>query len=105
MDIFFLLLFGHSLADFALQSSEFQKKKYIKHNKETWMYNLSAHSIIHGGFVGFFTGSLFLSLLETVAHWVIDFGRMEGKYSVHVDQALHIACKVLWVGMLMKGMV
>ncbi len=103
MDIFFLLLFGHSLADFAFQSSDMVQKKNPHKNKESWAYYLTAHAIIHGGLVGFFTGSFLLSLLETVCHWLIDFGKMEGKYTIHADQALHVVCKVVWVVMLMKG--
>ena len=103
MDIFFLLLFGHSLGDFAFQTGDFVQRKNPKKNPDSWVYYLTAHSIIHGGFVGFFTGSLLLSILETVCHWLIDFGKMEGKYTVHADQTLHVACKVVWIVMLAKG--
>jgi hypothetical protein len=46
------------------------------------------------------TGSATLGLLETVAHWAIDFGKCEKWYSIHVDQALHLLCKVAWLGLL-----
>lgn len=61
-----------------------------------WYYWLTAHAIIHGGAVLLITGSLTLGLLETLIHWFIDFGKCEKWFGIHVDQGLHVACKVLW---------
>lgn len=104
MDIFFLLLFGHALGDFALQHDSMIQKKNRKLNPESWYIFLAAHAVIHGGFVGFFTGSFILAIAELVCHAVIDYAKCEGKISLHVDQALHIACKGVWILLLAKGL-
>jgi hypothetical protein len=103
MDIFFLLLFGHALGDFGLQSDRIIKNKNKKNNKESWVIYLTAHSVIHGGLVGFFTGSFVLAIAETIAHALIDYGKMEGHYSFKVDQFLHVACKAAWIILMVKG--
>lgn len=103
MDIFFLLIFGHALADFALQDQHMIDHKNKHKHPETWAMYLAAHSVIHGGFVGFFTGSFVLAIAETVCHAAIDYLKCEGKLTLKVDQALHIGCKGLWIILLMKG--
>ncbi len=42
-------------------------------------------------------GSLSLASAELIAHMLIDYGKCDGRYGLHVDQALHVACKVLWL--------
>lgn len=105
MDIFFLLLFGHALGDFGLQSDSLISKKNRKNNKDAWYIYLLAHAIIHGGLVGFLTGSFQLAVAETIAHVVIDFGKCEGKIGLKVDQLLHVVCKLLWVLLIYNGIV
>ncbi|MAE68354.1 MAG: DUF3307 domain-containing protein [Candidatus Peribacteraceae bacterium] len=105
MDIFFLLLFGHALGDFGLQNENMIKRKNRKNNPESWYIYLAAHSVIHGGLVGFFTGSFILAILEVICHGVIDYGKMEGRFTFKVDQLLHVACKVVWILMLVKQIV
>jgi hypothetical protein len=39
-------------------------------------------------------------MAETVLHWLIDFGKCEKWYSIHVDQGLHLLCKALWFALL-----
>jgi hypothetical protein len=89
----------HYLCDFALQS-EFMAKgknrfKPLAHTH--WFHPMMAHCAVHGGSVYLLTGSVGLGLLETVAHFAIDYSKCGGRFGEHVDQALHIACKVLWV--------
>jgi len=96
----FLLLAGHALADYPLQGDFLAKGK----NRHTpivldltlWPHCLTAHSLIHGAVVYLITGSVLLGLFETVAHWIIDFGKGEGWYGFHTDQGLHVGCKLLW---------
>lgn len=105
MNELFLLLAGHALADFALQSDSMAKGKN-RHRKThpppgakyqpCWHYWLTAHALIHGGVVYLITQSLILGLAEFVSHWVIDFYKCENKYGIHTDQGLHIGCKFLW---------
>ncbi|MBT4119641.1 MAG: DUF3307 domain-containing protein [Candidatus Peribacter sp.] len=104
MDIFFLLLFGHALGDFGLQSDHLRTNKSRKKNPDSWYIFLGAHSVIHGGLVGFFTGSFVLALAETVCHGIIDYAKIEGRFTIQISQALHIACKGLWIILMAKGL-
>lgn len=36
---------------------------------------------------------------ESAAHAIIDFGKCEKLYGTGVDQALHLACKILWLAL------
>jgi|HubBroStandDraft_4_1064222.scaffolds.fasta_scaffold59624_4 hypothetical protein len=96
------LVVGHALADFALQSDAMALGKNRHLSNKTgvpWPYWLSAHAMIHGGTVAIILRSPVLGVFETMAHWVIDFGKCEGYYGIHIDQALHGACKLLWLGL------
>ena len=33
---------------------------------------------------------------ETAIHWLSDYGKCARWYSLHVDQAIHIVCKLAW---------
>lgn len=101
--LFFLLLFGHALADFALQSEQMRKDKHRKENPFDWWIVLGAHSFIHGGVVAIFLGSPLLGFFESCAHFCIDFGKCEGWYGFRTDQALHVFCKLLWIGCFVVG--
>ena len=106
----FLLLVGHAMADYVFQSdvmsTEKRRSSTTKLQKIVpWYYWLTSHSLVHGFFVYLATGSTVLGIAETAAHWLIDFGKCEGKYNLHVDQALHLLCKVLWFGWLYRGLV
>lgn len=103
--VVFVLIFFHYVGDFALQT------KYIADGKNrchplpgaSWFHPLFAHSVIHGGFVYFVTGGcLTLALLEIACHFVIDDSKCNGRFGEHVDQALHIACKLLWAVLLFQ---
>jgi len=106
--VFFWLLVGHAVADFPLQAGPMATEKCRRsttplQTSVPWYYWLSAHAVIHGGAVAWITGSLTLGLLETVVHWVIDFGKCENWFGIHVDQALHVGCKVLWCVLVWQG--
>lgn len=98
MELLFKLIIGHAIADFALQS-DFVAMNKGRSSKipQMWPYVLASHCLFHGGFVYLFTGSAALGLAETIAHAGIDFLKCEQKISLHVDQALHLTCKILWV--------
>lgn len=101
----FLLLCGHAIADFALQTEWIAKHKN-RHNKSTpptgqkqqsvWAYVLTAHSLIHGLMVYLVTSRTDIALAETAIHWITDFGKCENWYGIHADQCVHISCKILW---------
>lgn len=92
------LLMGHALADFPLQPAILADSKcpHSATGKIPWPYALSAHAVIHGGFVGAFTGSAVLALAETVAHAVTDWLKCENRIGAGTDQAIHVLCKVVW---------
>lgn len=94
----FLLIVGHALADYPLQGDFLAqaKNRNTPVGKLFWMHALPAHSVIHGGFVAVITGQVWLGVAETVIHAVTDWMKCEGRISLNVDQAIHIACKVAW---------
>lgn len=100
-----LLLAAHALADYPLQGDFLAKAK----NRANpipgvpWFHGLLSHAAIHGGFVGIITGSLTLGLAEFVVHCLIDDAKCMGRISYNQDQALHVACKVLWVVAIAAG--
>lgn len=109
--LFFALAIGHALADFPLQGDFLShgKNRHIKppqladgksSPEDLWVYLMSAHCLIHAGFVWIATGMVFLALLEFVLHFVIDVLKCEGRTSFATDQWLHIACKALYVGII-----
>jgi len=99
---FFQLLAAHAVADFALQQEAMGagKNRHNKIHKEKgthfppWYYWLTAHSLVHGGAVYIITNSIFLGIVETLLHWLIDYSKCEGWINFHQDQALHIGCKI-----------
>lgn len=96
----FWLLVGHAVGDYWAQSDAIATAKNRHRNKNPflpWYYALSAHALMHGAAVAFITGNIGLGIAETALHWTIDFAKCEGWYGIHVDQALHIACKATWV--------
>jgi len=106
--LFFLFLAGHALADYALQTEWIatNKNRHVrkglspeaqKQMQIIWPHLLTAHSLHHGLIVYLVSQSITLGVAETVAHWLIDFGKCEKWYGFHTDQALHVVCKILWV--------
>lgn len=105
--LLFFLLVGHALADYPLQGDFLAQAK--NHNtpvgKVFWPHALSAHALIHGGFVAVITGSPLLGVAEAVVHAVTDWLKCDMRISLNTDQAIHIACKVLWAALIVTGIV
>ena len=106
--VFFALLVGHAVCDYPLQAGPMASEKCRRsttplQRSVPWYYWLSAHAVIHGGAVGWITGSPSLGLAEAVVHWLIDFGKCEDWFGIHVDQALHVGCKVVWCVVIAYG--
>ena len=108
----FFLLAGHALMDYSLQTDPMAVCKCRRANNPLqqsvpWYYWLTAHALIHGGMVGVlfqwrygdWNLAVAFAIAETVVHWFIDFGKCEKLYGMHVDQSLHVLCKVLWWGL------
>lgn len=103
----FFLLVGHALADYPLQGDFLAqaKNRNTPIGKVFWPHALSAHAMIHAGFVAVITGSPLLGLAEAVVHAFTDWLKCEGKITLNVDQAIHVACKVLWAVLIVTGAV
>ena len=105
LETFFLMIFGHALADFVLQPEVmgFGKNRNDKVHNQThsmfphWIYWMTSHSFIHGGIVYLITGSVLLGIAETFLHWAIDYAKCEGWLSLHQDQGGHVACKLVYL--------
>jgi hypothetical protein len=102
IELFAMLIFTHALADYPLQGDFLArgKNRTAPIQGIPWQHPLAAHSVIHGGFVGLITGSVWLGAAETVAHAIIDDAKCRGKIGYHADQALHVACKAIWIALL-----
>ena len=101
----FALIIGHAVADFWAQSDSIAKMKNRNRDNSAfippgqkaeavWPYALTAHALIHGGVVWVITGNVWFGLFETVAHWLIDFGKCENWYGMKEDQGMHLLCKI-----------
>ena len=113
LTLFFALIVGHAFADFPLQG-DFLSHGKNRHStaikladgrenpKNLWVYLMSAHCLIHAGFVLAITGMVVFALVEFVLHFLIDVLKCEGRTSFALDQWLHVLCKagfviVLWI--------
>jgi hypothetical protein len=93
-----LLFIGHFVCDYPLQGDFLSRAKNRYNpipNVPAWQA-LLAHSWIQAGSVLLITHSPALAFFEAIAHSLIDDTKCAGKISYNVDQALHIACKILW---------
>lgn len=104
-ELFALLVVGHMLADYPLQGSflAMAKNRFKPVPGTPWYQAMAAHAVIHGAMVGVITGNLWLGLLETAVHAVIDDRKCAGRFGFDADQALHIGCKLLWLALIALG--
>lgn len=100
--VLFALLAAHAVADYPLQGDFLSraKNRFAPVPGVPWWQGLGAHALIHGGAVYLITGSLWLGLAEMAVHAVIDDTKCAGRISFNTDQALHVACKCMWVAVL-----
>jgi hypothetical protein len=115
----FFFLAGHALMDFSLQTDAMATCKCRRANlplqrSVPWYYWMTAHTLLHGaavggvvslGYPGMWNLIVGFAVAETAIHWVIDFGKCEKLYNIHIDQALHVLCKFAWWGLLVGGVV
>lgn len=103
-----LLVSGHFLCDYPLQGDFIGKFKNRHLSREAmgfpphipWWHLMTAHAFIHAGMVAIITQRLDLAIIELVAHFIIDVLKCEGHTNIHIDQALHIWCKLAYVGLM-----
>jgi len=113
MTLIFQFLVGHALGDYVFQRDIMARAK-CRHaeihktagkNFPGWYYWLLAHALVHGGTVFLISGNLVLGVVETFLHTMIDFCKCEHWFSIHVDQSLHILCKLVYVWLIYQGWV
>ena len=103
-ELFFQFLVMHAVLDFMLQPDVMASAKNrasrfhqaLDSSFPPWYYWLGAHSLGHGGAVYLVSGNLWLGLIETVLHGLIDYSKCEQKTSLAQDQLLHLVCKVVY---------
>ena len=108
IELIFMLLCGHALADFSLQTDVMAKGKN-RHNKTIpppgakyqpcWYYWLSAHALINGFMVALITGFWWIGFMEAIVHGISDFLKCDNRYGIHSDQAIHILSKLCWASL------
>ena len=93
------LIVGHAVCDYPLQGDFLARGKNHKAplTGVPWYQCLFAHAAIQGGAVALTTGSAALGVAEFFAHGLIDYGKCDGWFGFNVDQALHFACKAVWL--------
>lgn len=101
LSVLFVLVALHALLDFPLQGDAVAINKNPNANTELqkhvpWYYWLGSHALSHGFGVWFITHSVLLGVLEATAHFFIDWAKCNKWYSIHMDQLLHVICKVIW---------
>lgn len=109
----FALCIGHALADFPLQGEYLatgKNRRFLLRLQDPsrpvhiWFVCMSAHCLIHAGAVWLITGSAMLGCVEMIIHWCIDVAKCEGKTTFNQDQALHVLCKIAYVGVASAGL-
>ncbi len=99
-----LLVFAHFLCDFSLQSDRMAQEKQPGHDRTlAWGWWLTAHAATHGLVVALITAQPLLGLLETLAHALIDWCKGRFRWSMALDQGLHLGCKLVWLLLLIHG--
>jgi len=98
--LLFSLIATHFLCDYPLQGDFIGKFKCRKIQRDfgiPWWHLMTAHAFIHAGAVLFITNNVYFVLFELIAHFIIDVLKCEGYTNIHVDQTLHIVCKIMYV--------
>jgi hypothetical protein len=100
IEMFAALIVAHAVCDYPLQGDFLSKAKnrFDPIPGVPWYQAMGAHAFMHGGAVWMITGSLWLGLAEAVAHFAIDDWKCGKSIGFNADQALHVVCKLAWVG-------
>lgn len=100
LPMLFWLLVAHALCDFPLQNDYLARAKSKWGGHAEWPFALAGHALIQGGGVALVTGSVWLGLAEAVVHAAIDHAKCAGRITYAADQALHVACKLVWLALI-----
>ena len=100
-ELLFQFVVIHAVLDFILQPDVMAsaKNRHSRYHERgnvefpAWYYWLGAHALTHGGGVYLISGNLWLGLIETFLHGLIDYLKCERKTTLAQDQLLHLVCK------------
>lgn len=90
-EILLLLICGHFVCDYPLQS------QYIADNKGKDKWVMIAHCATHAMMVGLITKMWFLGVLEFILHYMLDTTKCRGQSTLNEDQICHIICKLSYI--------
>lgn len=91
--VFLLLVVFHFLLDFAIQGdfvAKFKARYIMGEYNPMWPWVLTAHCMAHTLSVLLITGSLLLSAIMFITHFLIDLSKCEMHISFKMDQILHL---------------
>jgi hypothetical protein len=98
LNLLILLVLAHFVCDFALQSDRMAREKITGADVTLdWRWWLTAHAATHGLAVALLTALPLLGLAETLLHAIIDWLKGRLRFSLLLDQALHLIAKLAWV--------
>lgn len=116
LEIFYQLMIGHAIADYALQPPNIAQGKnrhsgpppgYDEaiHGKRQpiWILVMTAHALIHAGMVLVITGDPVLSVWQFLTHFLIDTLKCERLFNVWVDQFLHTSVMAITAVVAVSG--
>ena len=103
LHLLILLVVSRFVCDFVLQSDRMAVEK-IPGRDDTlhWSWWLGSHASTHGLAVALLTGVPLLGLFETLLHAIIDWLKIRCRFTLVLDQSLHLLCKLVWVLILIK---
>jgi len=97
--VLFWLIVGHFAMDYPFQgdTTAIQKSPLCNNPLSKlvpWYYWMTAHCLMQAGVVMLVTGSIKFALFEFVVHFVTDYTKCRNWISIHLDQGIHLACKL-----------
>lgn len=117
IELIIKMIGSHILADFVFQSDTMAKmknrhyidpelkKRFGKKYKPSWYFWLSAHALTHGIVLFLLTGIWELFIIESIAHFIIDFMKCEKWTTMKLDQALHYITKSIYIILIYLGVI
>lgn len=98
VELFFKLLFVFSITDVALQTDwmSLVKCNSCRSINIPWYYGMGSHSMVNGAGVWIVTGNVYIGILESILHFIIDFLKCKAMINQHLDFIAHIGCRVLY---------
>ena len=91
------LIAGHFLCDYPLQGDfigKFKNRNISRDFGIPWWHLMTAHAMIHAGMIAIITNRIDLSIIEFLIHFITDCLKCEKWIDIHVDQFIHILCKI-----------